>query len=259
MERDDPWLGQARLEHISQLGETKPIQHLLDRLEAARLLIDERLTLGQDAYDFLERECNTTSRVRATISRPYEIFEYGGEEQQSRLLRLDWSDKFAFFIAVTDGRQSEVAVGNLLLGLDPEAIHPGGNSDGQPFYRVETDGSILEINESDFPRALAEFEKAVNAVGLTRRAELGLSDDEAKLLEVSVDELEMRTKTTNALRRNGIRTIGELAYGNSEESLMRIPNFGQIALEDVRIALTRRGMQLLSKEELAQRKAAVTQ
>jgi hypothetical protein len=257
MERDDPWLVDSRLEHIRQLGEKKPIQQLYNRLEAARLLTDGGLTLGSDTYQFLERECNT-HRVTATISRPYETFEYDGQDQQSRLLRFDWSDGFGFFIAVTDGRQTEVSVGNLLLGFDPDSVRPEGNSDSQPFYRVETDGELLEVDESDFPRAIAEFEKAVKAVGLTRRDELGLSEDEAKLLDVPVDDLEMRTKTTMALRRNGIRTIGELAYGNSEESLLRITNFGQTALADVRDALARRGIPLQSKEELAQRKAAIS-
>jgi DNA-directed RNA polymerase subunit alpha len=63
------------------------------------------------------------------------------------------------------------------------------------------------------------------------------------LLLCNIAELRLSVRSANWLRRNEIVTIGDLVR-KSETELLRLPNFGQRALDEIKEALVQRGLRL---------------
>lgn len=59
----------------------------------------------------------------------------------------------------------------------------------------------------------------------------------------SVDELELMVRSSNCLKAECVKTIGQLINISSRE-LMKIPNFGRQSLKDVKEALSKLGLSL---------------
>ena len=58
-----------------------------------------------------------------------------------------------------------------------------------------------------------------------------------------VDSFDLSTRTYNALKKHGIRTVDELKSHHARE-LLRIPEFGRKALNEVIEQLKKRGLKL---------------
>ncbi|MBX5464020.1 MAG: DNA-directed RNA polymerase subunit alpha [Clostridia bacterium] len=69
-----------------------------------------------------------------------------------------------------------------------------------------------------------------------------------RLLERSIDELELSIRSYNCLKRAGINTIGELVAKTPEE-MMKVRNLGRKSLEEVQEKLAALGLSLRSSEE----------
>jgi hypothetical protein len=68
----------------------------------------------------------------------------------------------------------------------------------------------------------------------------------AAVYSESIDTLYLRLAVVNALRAEGIYSIGELVERNESE-LLRMANFGKKSLQELRDALDRRGLKLGTK------------
>lgn len=73
-------------------------------------------------------------------------------------------------------------------------------------------------------------------------------DERARLLERSIEDLELSVRSFNCLKRAGINTIGELVSRTAED-MMRVRNLGRKSLEEVEEKLHSLGLGLKPAEE----------
>ena len=73
-------------------------------------------------------------------------------------------------------------------------------------------------------------------------------DEKEKVLEMSIDELELSVRSYNCLKRAGINTVEELTNRTSED-MMKVRNLGRKSLEEVLEKLKELGLQLNPSEE----------
>lgn len=73
-------------------------------------------------------------------------------------------------------------------------------------------------------------------------------DEKGKVLEMSIDELELSVRSFNCLKRAGINTVEELV-NKTPDDMMKVRNLGRKSLEEVLAKLKELGLQLNSIEE----------
>ena len=74
------------------------------------------------------------------------------------------------------------------------------------------------------------------------------TDDKEKVLEMSIDELELSVRSYNCLKRAGINTVEELT-NRTPEDMMKVRNLGRKSLEEVLAKLDELGLSLSRGEE----------
>jgi DNA-directed RNA polymerase subunit alpha len=90
-------------------------------------------------------------------------------------------------------------------------------------------------------------------VGLTdqaQKAEIMVEkeeDQKEKVLEMTIEELDLSVRSYNCLKRAGINTVQELA-NKSEEDIMKVRNLGKKSLEEVQEKLEELGLSLRNEE-----------
>ena len=87
-------------------------------------------------------------------------------------------------------------------------------------------------------------ENAKNAEVMIDKEESG----KEKVLEMSIDELELSVRSYNCLKRAGINTVEELTNRTSED-MMKVRNLGRKSLEEVLQKLKELGLELNPSEE----------
>ena len=73
-------------------------------------------------------------------------------------------------------------------------------------------------------------------------------DEKEKVLEMSIDELELSVRSYNCLKRAGINTVEELT-NRTPEDMMKVRNLGRKSLEEVFAKLDELGLSLSKGEE----------
>lgn len=73
-------------------------------------------------------------------------------------------------------------------------------------------------------------------------------EDKEKILEMSIDELDLSVRSYNCLKRAGINTIQELIQ-KTPEDMMKVRNLGKKSLEEVTSKLAELGLSLKNSEE----------
>ena len=73
-------------------------------------------------------------------------------------------------------------------------------------------------------------------------------DKKEKILEMTIEELDLSVRSYNCLKRAGINTVEELVQ-NSEEDMMKVRNLGTKSLEEVQKKLETFGLGLRQEEE----------
>ncbi|MBY7141710.1 DNA-directed RNA polymerase subunit alpha [Virgibacillus sp. NKC19-3] len=113
---------------------------------------------------------------------------------------------------------------------------------------VSTDGSIRP--EEAVSLAAKVFTEHLNIfVGLTdeaKSAEIMIEkeeDQKEKVMEMTIEELDLSVRSYNCLKRAGINTVQELA-NKSEEDMMKVRNLGRKSLEEVKVKLDDLGLGL---------------
>ena len=74
------------------------------------------------------------------------------------------------------------------------------------------------------------------------------NDEKEKVLEMSIDELELSVRSYNCLKRAGINTVQELT-NKTPEDMMKVRNLGRKSLEEVLAKLKELGLQLRPSDE----------
>ena len=73
-------------------------------------------------------------------------------------------------------------------------------------------------------------------------------DEKEKVLEMSIDELELSVRSYNCLKRAGINTVEELTNKTAED-MMKVRNLGKKSLEEVEDKLSELGLALKENED----------
>lgn len=73
-------------------------------------------------------------------------------------------------------------------------------------------------------------------------------DTEGKLLEMSIEELDLSVRSYNCLKRAGINTVAELTQ-KTEEDMMKVRNLGRKSLDEVKKKLAELNLALAENEE----------
>ena len=73
-------------------------------------------------------------------------------------------------------------------------------------------------------------------------------DKKEKILEMTIEELDLSVRSYNCLKRAGINTVEELVQRNEEE-MMKVRNLGRKSLEEVQQKLTGLGLSLRNNED----------
>jgi len=73
-------------------------------------------------------------------------------------------------------------------------------------------------------------------------------DEKEKVLEMSIDELELSVRSYNCLKRAGINTVEELT-NRTPEDMMKVRNLGRKSLEEVLAKLKELGLELNPSED----------
>ncbi|MCA0972629.1 DNA-directed RNA polymerase subunit alpha [Halobacillus litoralis] len=113
---------------------------------------------------------------------------------------------------------------------------------------VWTDGSIRP-EEAISLGAKVYMEHLNIFVGMTdeaQKAEIMVEkeeDQKEKVLEMTIEELDLSVRSYNCLKRAGINTVQELA-NKSEEDMMKVRNLGRKSLEEVKHKLDELGLGL---------------
>lgn len=117
---------------------------------------------------------------------------------------------------------------------------------------VWTDGSIRP-DEAVSLGAKILTEHLMLFVGLTdkvRDTEIMIEkedDKKEKVLEMTIEELELSVRSYNCLKRAGINTVQELC-SKTEEEMMKVRNLGRKSLEEVQEKLADLGLSLRSED-----------
>ena len=73
-------------------------------------------------------------------------------------------------------------------------------------------------------------------------------NEKEKVLEMSIDELELSVRSYNCLKRAGINTVEELTNKTAED-MMKVRNLGRKSLEEVLTKLKELGLSLSQSED----------
>ena len=73
-------------------------------------------------------------------------------------------------------------------------------------------------------------------------------DGKEKILEMTIEELDLSVRSFNCLKRAGINTVEDL-ISKSEEDMMKVRNLGRKSLDEVVIKLSSLGFELRKEEE----------
>ncbi|WP_203364233.1 DNA-directed RNA polymerase subunit alpha [Bacillus sp. REN10] len=117
---------------------------------------------------------------------------------------------------------------------------------------VWTDGSIgpkeaISLGAKILTEHLNIFvgltDEAQNAEIMVEKEE----DQKEKVLEMTIEELDLSVRSYNCLKRAGINTVQELA-SKSEEDMMKVRNLGRKSLEEVKAKLDELGLGLRKED-----------
>ncbi len=118
---------------------------------------------------------------------------------------------------------------------------------------VTTDGS-MKADEATSLAAKILTEHLKLFIGLTDHvSEVNImvekeEDQKGKVLEMTVEELDLSVRSFNCLKRANINTVEELT-NKSEQDMMKVRNLGKKSLDEVRNKLAELGLSLREEEE----------
>jgi len=118
---------------------------------------------------------------------------------------------------------------------------------------VWTDGSIkpeeaISLGAKILNKHLSLFVNLTEKVDDVEIASEKDEDDKEKVLEMTIEELDLSVRSYNCLKRAGINTVQELVR-KSEEEMMKVRNLGKKSLEEVQNKLGELGLSLREDAE----------
>ncbi|MBM7853854.1 DNA-directed RNA polymerase subunit alpha [Desulfohalotomaculum tongense] len=118
---------------------------------------------------------------------------------------------------------------------------------------VWTDGSISPDEATSLAAKIMSehLQLFINLTEATNDVEIMVEKEEEqkdKIMEMSIEELDLSVRSYNCLKRAGINTVEELTQ-RSEEEMMKVRNLGKKSLEEVVNKLSELGLSLRKDDE----------
>ncbi len=118
---------------------------------------------------------------------------------------------------------------------------------------IWTDGSIrpeegVSIGAKIMQEHLNLFIKLTDSIDMVEIMVEKEEDQKEKVLEMTIEELELSVRSFNCLKRAGINTVEELTH-KSEEDMMKVRNLGKKSLDEVKLKLEELGLGLRPSDE----------
>lgn len=121
--------------------------------------------------------------------------------------------------------------------------------------RTDYDRVILDIQTNSTITPLQAVQQAAQILArqftqvfsptlpATVQEEVRLSPEEAEVLRLTVEELDLPTRIANALRKGGFKTVGDLA-GTPKDTVSKVKNLGGKSVDLIDEALKKKGVSL---------------
>jgi DNA-directed RNA polymerase subunit alpha len=118
---------------------------------------------------------------------------------------------------------------------------------------VWTDGSIspdeaVSLSAKILHDYLKIFVGLTEKVGDVEIMVIKEEEEKDKILDMSIEELDLSVRSYNCLKRAGINTVGELVM-KTEDDMMKVRNLGKKSLEEVDEKLSSLGLALRKFDE----------
>lgn len=128
-----------------------------------------------------------------------------------------------------------------------EATRVGRRTDyDKVLMQIETDGTISPMDAiKEAGQILAkQFAQVYNPVlEVEETVSEELSPEEAEVLRLTVEELDLPTRIANALRKGGFKTVGDLV-GVQKNTIAKVKNLGEKSVDFINEALEKKGVSL---------------
>jgi DNA-directed RNA polymerase subunit alpha len=128
-----------------------------------------------------------------------------------------------------------------------EATRVGRRTDfDRILMEVETNGTVspLEAVKQAATILTKQFSQIVSPTVIeTVKEEVRLSPEEAEVLRLTVEELDLPTRIANALRKGGFKTVGDLT-GAPRDTVAKVKNLGGKSVDLIDEALKKKGVSL---------------
>lgn len=109
---------------------------------------------------------------------------------------------------------------------------------------VDTDGSLNPYEAISEAAAILQRKLSLfTNLQPPARTEVHVGGPESQVLDTPIEDLQLSVRSLNCLKRAGIRSVGELLT-YSEEDIMKLKNFGQKSLDEIKDKLAERGLAL---------------
>jgi DNA-directed RNA polymerase subunit alpha len=111
---------------------------------------------------------------------------------------------------------------------------------------VQTDGTIkpLEAVQQAAQILVRQFQQVISpTTPVVPQEETKLSPEEAEVLRLTVEELDLPTRIANALRKGGFKTVGDLV-GTPKPTIAKVKNLGEKSVDVINDALMKKGVTL---------------
>ncbi len=121
--------------------------------------------------------------------------------------------------------------------IDPEeAVRNASSVLKEFFYRVETGEDYKAEEDARMAEAVAKNKEELVASG-----DIEINKGKVAADEIVLEELRFPTRTINALKKAGIKTLGDLA-AKSEDDLLKIRNLGEKSIREILALLEEEGL-----------------
>jgi DNA-directed RNA polymerase subunit alpha len=128
-----------------------------------------------------------------------------------------------------------------------EATRVGRKTDyDKLLMNVQTDGTIrpLEAVQQAAQILVRQFTQVYEpVVAEVKEESSSLSPEEAEVMRLTVEELDLPTRIANALRKGGFKTVGDLS-GAPKNVVAKVKNLGEKSVDVINEALMKKGVQL---------------
>ena len=161
-------------------------------------------------------------------------------------------DKGRGYVSAEENKTEHMPIGvlpvdSIYTPVEKVSYHVENTRVGQ---KSDYDKLILEVwtNGSINPQEGISLAAKVLVEHLNLFIDLKEEDQKEKVLEMTIEELDLSVRSYNCLKRAGINTVEELA-NKSEDDMMKVRNLGKKSLEEVIQKLEELGLGLKPSEE----------